>query len=95
AEACADLDANCRRHRNLPTSQIIRCAPSGGRDMLLARSSGLPLRRSLTGQLIQQETAPARAFEHGADRKEAVMDDVVRAAAFAAADATVTRSTRY
>jgi len=29
-----------------------------------------------------------------ADRKEAVMDDVVRAAAFAAADATVTRSTR-
>jgi hypothetical protein len=26
--------------------------------------------------------------------KEAVMDDVVRAAAFAAADATVTRSTR-
>jgi hypothetical protein len=30
-----------------------------------------------------------------ADRKEAVMDDVVRAAASAAADATVTRSTRH
>jgi hypothetical protein len=38
----------------------------------------------MTGQLRQEN----------ADREEAAMDKVVRAAAFAAADATVTRSTR-